>query len=334
MKKNINIEILRCISIIAVIVIHTSVPYFYNQDLMHHDMISWGIINFYYTNSRFGVPIFFLISAYLYFNSNKPFDLAKRIKRILLPYFAWSIIYWYFDDQHTITSFFIKIFCETSQFHLWFLVAFLSYSIFLPMLMSFSKSPDRDIYRPIVLTAFIFSIVLPSCYQFLSIFGFETKHIFSLFINIPQMFVFALVLPFILKKMNVVYCILLYIVLVIANMALNMFTAYHMGSPDEYWYLYTTLFVFVSSLLFFNLFINADFSFIKGRFVWLILRVGECSLGIYLCHYLVIEFLTSWGFLNTSSPIIGPLMNTFIVFIVSFLICLGCRRIKYIKEAF
>jgi len=111
-------------------------------------------------------------------------------------------------------------------------------------------------------------------------------------------------------------------------MALNMFTAYHMGRPDEYWYLYTTLFVFVSSLLFFNLFINADFSFIKGRFVWLILRVGECSLGIYLCHYLVIEF---WGLLNTSSPIIGPLMNTFIV---SFLICLGCRCIKYIKEAF
>lgn len=334
MKKNINIEILRCVAITAVVIIHTSVPYFYNQDLMNNDILSWGIINFYYAMSRFCVPMFFLISAYLYFKNNQSYFLMKRVKRILLPYFIWSIIYWWFNEQHTINSFFIKIFCETSSYHLWFLVVFFGYSILLPIMMSFSKMPNKEVYKPVIVLVFIFSFCLPPFYQLLSNFGVQIKHISSFYLEIPQFFVYALALPFILKKTNVVYSILLYLSLVLINMLINMITAYHLGRPDEYWYLYTGCFVFLSSLIVFNLFINADFSFIKNRSAWLVYKIGECSFGIYLCHLLVIRFLTNMGFLMVNYPIIAPIINTVIVMVTSFLICLGCRHIKYLKEIF
>lgn len=331
MKKNINIELLRCFAIIAVILIHNSAPYFVDNSLMHKDVLGWSVIYFYYAISKFAVPVFFIISAYLYFISNKQLQIMKRIKRLVLPFFVWSVIYWYFYYPHTWTTFF-GILSGPRVYHLWFLYIFIGYSFLLPLLMSFAKNAHKNDSRFIVIVVFIFSIILPSFYQFLLIFGIQIDHISGFYFDIPSYLVFALVVPFILKKIKIVYSIALYSVIILINMILAMISTYHKGSFVDYWFADTTFFVFTSALVLFNLFINADLSFIKGKLAWLIYKIGECSFGIYLCHVLVTEAVLRMNFAFFGYPIIGPIINTVIIFIISFIFCLGCSYIKYIKE--
>lgn len=331
MKKNINIELLRCFAIIAVILIHSSAPYFVDSSLMHNDILGWSGIYFYYTISRFAVPVFFIISAYLYLISNQPFKIMKRIKRLLLPFFVWSIIYWSVFDKYTWATF-LGILSGPKVYHLWFLYIFIGYSFLLPLFMSFAKNANKNDCKWIIIVVFIFSITLPSLYQFLLLFGINITHISGFYFDIPAYFVFALVVPFILKKIKIIYSIVLYSVIIIINMLLAMISTYQKGSFSDYWFTDTTFFVFISSLVLFNLFINADFSFIKGKCAWLIYKIGECSFGIYLSHVLVTEFLFRMNFGFFGSPIIGPIVNTITIFITSFIICLGCSYIKYIKE--
>ncbi|MDI2112858.1 acyltransferase [Commensalibacter nepenthis] len=330
MRKNINIEVLRCLAILAVILIHNSAPYFVDNSLMHRDILGWGVIYFYYTISRFCVPVFFIISAYLYFTSNKPFQYMKRVKRLILPFLAWSLIYWYFLNPHSWGTFW-GILSSPRVYHLWFLYIFIGYSFLLPLLMSFAKNANKNEYKPIVILVFIFAITLPSLYQFLLLFGIKIVPISGFYFDIPAYLVFALVVPFILKKMKKAYGIALYSALIIMNMILAMISTYQNRSFVDYWFTDTTFFVFTSSLVLFNGFIHADLSFIKGKLAWLIYKIGECSFGIYLCHVLVTEIMFRYGFCYFGSPIIGPLVNSAIVFIASFIFCLGCGYIKYIR---
>ncbi|CAI3934488.1 acyltransferase [Commensalibacter communis] len=330
MRKNINIEVLRCLAIIAVILIHNSAPYFVDNNLIHKDILGWGVIYFYYTMSRFCVPVFFIISAYLYFTSNKPFQYMKRARRLLLPFFAWSVIYWYFLNPHIWDTFW-GILSSPRVYHLWFLYIFIGYSFLLPLLLSFAKNADKNEYKPTIILIFIFAIILPSLYQFLLLFGIKIAPISGFYFDLPAYLVFALAMPFILKKIKMIYSIVLYSVLIIINMILAMISTYQKGSFSDYWFTDTTFFVFTSSLVLFNLFIHTDLSFIKGKLAWLVYKIGECSFGIYLCHVLVTEALFRMNICYFGSAIVGPIINTLIVFITSFIFCLGCSYFKYIR---
>ena len=58
-NRIINIEILRALAIVSVILIHMSMGHFYDLNLMSNDFFAWVTNNIYYTLTRFCVPVFF-----------------------------------------------------------------------------------------------------------------------------------------------------------------------------------------------------------------------------------------------------------------------------------
>jgi surface polysaccharide O-acyltransferase-like enzyme len=107
-QKSLNIELLRCLAVISVILIHMTMGHFYDALLMHENKLSWIVSNLYYSLTRFCVPIFFIISAYLVFNNKSNKKWHERLVRLGLPFVAWSAIYYVYGGGRDASEFLKK----------------------------------------------------------------------------------------------------------------------------------------------------------------------------------------------------------------------------------
>jgi len=112
--------------------------------------------NIYYTISRNGVPIFFMMSGYLLLSKEENLwtFLKKRATKIIIPFFAWSIIYdIYFSNSfgdvftfNAVLKMFIRILRGPRAGHLWFFYALIGLYLFTPILRLFmAKAKNSDI---------------------------------------------------------------------------------------------------------------------------------------------------------------------------------------------
>ena len=118
---------------------------------------------FYYTVSRIGVPLFFLISGYLLLSKQE--DLwsffRKRAARIIIPFLVWSIIYDVQNSQafaesgftfDAILKMFIRIVRGPRAGHLWFFYSLIGLYLLTPILRTFvSKARNSEVYYYIAL---------------------------------------------------------------------------------------------------------------------------------------------------------------------------------------
>jgi len=130
------IDILRVISIFAVILIHTTSR---TLETVHYDLQSttWSfILN---QISRFAVPLFFLISGFVLELNSGSFTnyftyLKKRIHRIIIPYVFWSAVYYYFVYTHHSAGFFATLLDGSSSYQLYFIPSLLLLYLIFPLL--------------------------------------------------------------------------------------------------------------------------------------------------------------------------------------------------------
>ena len=157
------IDLIRVVSAFLVVVSH--VGYQGGHDTIQYYKILPGVIpdahwlfaNFVDTFSRCAVPLFLMVSGYLILR--KPNSLKrgyfKRLLKVGIPLFAWSIIYlviysWYHggvDPMGNPSSIYNGIRCilvGNVADHLWFLYAILSLYIAAPILHSYLKSASRE----------------------------------------------------------------------------------------------------------------------------------------------------------------------------------------------
>jgi surface polysaccharide O-acyltransferase-like enzyme len=118
--------------------------------------------NFYYTLSRVGVPLFFLISGYLLLSRQEDLQtfFKKRAARIIIPFLVWSIIY---DVQNSdafaggitfesILKLFIRILRGPRETHLWFFYSLIGLYLLTPILRVFvAKARNSEILYYIAL---------------------------------------------------------------------------------------------------------------------------------------------------------------------------------------
>ncbi|NOH01137.1 MAG: acyltransferase family protein [Chloroflexi bacterium] len=118
---------------------------------------------FYYTVSRVGVPIFFLISGYLLLTKEE--DLwtffKKRAARILIPFLAWSILYDVLNSQafaetgvtlEAVLKMFIRILRGPREGHLWFFYSLIGLYLLTPILRVFvAKAKPSELFYYIAL---------------------------------------------------------------------------------------------------------------------------------------------------------------------------------------
>ncbi len=157
-EKNYQLEVLRVISCINVVLIHVCNLYSRSfGDITDGEYVFSVILN---AMARTSVPVFFMISGATSLGSH--YDLKKYVKKIVnmavvllvasVLYRIWNIVY--FDrayDYH-------DIFDTPTKLHLWYLYAYLGIMIMLPFLQSMMRNLEKKYEMLFVVIWFIFII--------------------------------------------------------------------------------------------------------------------------------------------------------------------------------
>jgi probable poly-beta-1,6-N-acetyl-D-glucosamine export protein len=131
--RDLAIEAIRISAILAVILIHTTTKSLEAVNL-HVDRLPWPLI----LNqlARFAVPIFFLVSGLVLELSTKKNEdwvgyFVKRFKKIVIPYFLWSTVYYFFIYTNHNNGFIVSLFYGNAAYQLYFIPSLLIlYAIF------------------------------------------------------------------------------------------------------------------------------------------------------------------------------------------------------------
>lgn len=132
-KYNYAIDIIRSILIISVILIHCSTK---SLELVKYDFLG-NFLTFYLNQAtRFTVPLFFFISAFV-LELSHPQNLSffpyikQRFSKIFLPYLFWSAIYMYWVYPNPNGNFIFALLSGSASYQLYFIPAlFILYLIF------------------------------------------------------------------------------------------------------------------------------------------------------------------------------------------------------------
>lgn len=129
------IDLLRIVSILAVIFIHTTTRTLEITSL-NLQRVPWAL--FFNQISRFAVPLFFMLSGFVLelnytFHTSYLVFLKKRIIRIFIPYIFWSFIYYFFVYKQHAVSFLFALTDGSSSYQLYFIPTLLIFYIIFPL---------------------------------------------------------------------------------------------------------------------------------------------------------------------------------------------------------
>ena len=138
MKKptyDVAIDAMRTVSILAVILIHTSTKILqFGQD----DLITLPVAIFSNQISRFAVPLFFMISGFVLELNHKDESyaayLSRRVKKIFVPYVVWSLIYSLWVYPQDLSNLPRLILYGGASYQLYFIPAIVVFYLIFPIL--------------------------------------------------------------------------------------------------------------------------------------------------------------------------------------------------------
>ena len=343
LKKNNKIKIynyfyiLRIISSYAVLLIHITVDYRVRKQKNYND---WKIYFFYNGISRFGVPIFFMISGSIFLNRDISFKnvFNKYIKRILIHLIIWSFIYSIYNikiskiNYKSILYKFIN-----SHYHLWYLFETMKLYMVVPFLRDISKKDE--LLKIFLILSFIFTYLFPFIIILLSYYSIPASNLLNIIyekinINYITGYVFYFMLGYFLNcKLEINKKIRFFIYffgLLCICFNIKFFNYIGIKKEDEnnYMTLININIIIYSASIFIltkNLF-NRNNSQISN----FIKIISNNTFGIYLIHPLIIDKI-NWNKINklfSSLKVIFriPLICS-LIFILSLLISI---IIKYI----
>ena len=170
MRKNMNIELLRIISVLMVILVHVYSD-FMVKGLYYKPVTVLYVFSFF----KICVPIFLMITGYLYKPDTDIKKLWKKnIFRIIIPLIFFSIFYYWFNEivvdgktfNQLTTGFdlikkvFFKDALYSVAFHLWYLYAVIGIYLLYPVFKFICKNEKLLLY--LVIIGFIFDILIPT----------------------------------------------------------------------------------------------------------------------------------------------------------------------------
>ena len=136
-----SIDSLRILSILAVILIHTTTR---TLEATKFNLTGFPLTIFLNQIARFAVPLFFVISGFVLeinFIPNTGYIafLKKRFSRIFIPYIFWSGVYYLFIYNQNHENFFHVLFKGNASYQLYFIPALCIFYIAFPFLHKIYK---------------------------------------------------------------------------------------------------------------------------------------------------------------------------------------------------
>ena len=337
-KRLNNLDLLKIICCIAVIIIHISAKY---TNIKRFDM--YGENEIFFSNllnciTRFAVPCFIMISGYFAIsNSKKDTSIEfykKKIKTIVIPTIIFSIFYSVVLLGRKILedSFSIEILGEVLEslilgspyWHIWYLYMFIFLCAITPLLWKIKdRIGDKKLNK---LGIFLLVISIP--------FALTSKHKFTYDIGYNIYFIGYFILGYTLKiktkeKSNIKFILYLLIGLVILSINSlfrwyllnkgitdNSFVVPFIGNlslVDNFW-----IPIPIAAILIYKAFLYLDLKIDLSK-------IAKYSLYIYLLHAFVLDMMVF--LLERSELIITPYITTPILTILVFCISMFLSKI-------
>lgn len=136
-----SIDALRVISILAVVLIHTTTR---TLETSGYQLNNYLLTLFLNQFARFAVPLFFLISGFvLELNYDDKLNyfgyLKKRLNRIFVPYVFWSAVYYLFIYNQNHDNFIRVLLTGNASYQLYFIPTLLIFYLVFPLLHKLYK---------------------------------------------------------------------------------------------------------------------------------------------------------------------------------------------------
>ena len=336
-------DILRIIAIVAVMALHIAGQNWRSTDVSTSE---WMIFNVADSVTRWGVPVFVMISGALFLGGEKSIGqiYKKNVSRIAVALFTWSATYMIVSacyngiDANTM----IKEFA-LGHFHLWFLYMIIGLYMIVPVIRPMTSSQKSVKYFLVI--AFFVTFLIPEVVQILKLNHEFASSIVSGLLShmsfyVPLGYLGYFVLGYYLNQIQI--SLELELIIYLLGVCGFLFTVFatgyvsrHLGEAYDAFYYNLTCNVLFESISIFVLAkkrLSKLCSRIKIRKIVLVL--SSWSFGAYLVHALVLEEFDRRFLLNTMSyhPAITVPMLLILVGVISFAVSALLNCIPVIKK--
>lgn len=343
----IYLDFLRIAASLAVILIHVAAENFAKVPLGSY---SWNVFVISSALSRWAVPVFVMISGYLFLNPDRSVDIRKLFGKNLLRLIT-ALCFWcaaYATEQYlrgTPVKRAIQLLLSGTT-HLWFLYMMIGLYLIVPFLRKITESKKLTEY--FLLIGLVFSFVIPRSLSFIQLivqndrYGILTsanKVVTNMHFHFTLGFSVYFVLGYYLAKFEIkpVWRGIAYGAGILSLAAIVLLTNWHsfsVGEASELFFAPLGIFVLIMSI--------AVFLFGKyvigrlncGRWSGIVKKLSDYSFGCYLVHILVKNFFGHDLHLNTLTfdPLLSELLLFAGVAILSYFISWLFNKIPLVKK--
>ncbi len=355
-------DLLKIIAIFGVIILHVSASYL----VPFTGSREWWTGNIYDSLSRWCVPLFVMVSGALLLSGagKRPLleFLRVRVRRILVPFLAWSAIYFLYriywkGDDLPLYRFFTMILTEPIYYHLWFIYMLIVLYLFAPAAGAFlNRVQERHVWSLIGLWFFWASLlpILDLPLEFSTYFSPDMND-YS-----PVRLSGYFLLGYVLKEWKTRSApglsglVLVFLMGAAGTIFGTFFMSRSAGEFHPFFYKYYSITVVVMSVSLFLLIKSIFYTrketrgdgveIIRFNSPKILQEIGISVFGVYLIHALVLEILRDgyFGFIIDHTNFLGAALPLWIgipvfastIFILSLLPILLIRRIPAAREIF
>lgn len=316
-KRKIDLDIMRIIAIIGVIIIHS--------------LGEWSdikMISVLWRYSTYAVPLFVMISGALWLGMEREISVkkiwTKNIFHIVIAFAFWSVVYAciYYKDLGNGKEFIWR--CIIGNYHLWYCYMIVGIYILLPVLKWLKK--NEELYQYFIILVFCCSILLPAISEF-SITS-SIQHILDVLdLSIGNKYLFYFLMGDILyekeisKKVN----FLIYLGGVIAIVLILM--GYFSDSDDSLARMGYTIFIFV---LVKNICKKYECS--NGKMCYCVEKIAPACFGIYLVHDVFLHIYNDLMVTEYVLPYFGALGKVTFCFVASHITVCFIKKIPILGK--
>ncbi|MCR5596237.1 MAG: acyltransferase [Lachnospiraceae bacterium] len=180
-KREYYIDVARVFSMISVIVIHVGAINWYDGPF---SIYPWGVLNLFDIMSRYCVPVFLMISGYLFLDPGRDIPVKKiytrYLPRMLAAFFFWSFLYAIITSglatQRTLSNgVWQKLIHDTfwGHYHMWYMYIIIPMYIITPALRPIAR--DRKALKYFLIVSYLVSYLLTSINMIPHIYEYTAK---------------------------------------------------------------------------------------------------------------------------------------------------------------
>jgi surface polysaccharide O-acyltransferase-like enzyme len=334
------IEVMRIISITAVLLIHTTTKIL---EASHYNLEKYQFTLFLNQFGRFAVPLFFLISGFvLEYSSDEKINywnfIKRRFSKIVIPYIFWSLIYYFFVYTNNSTNLLTAFFTGNASYQLYFIPTICIFYLLFPLFHRVYKFLSS---MPVITILTITQVYLMYQDYYIKQFSFPDPvrisllgYLFFILGMIASRNIEKILFIFEKFKYFIISIIGILIIYIFNEGKSRYFETYDIKAFYSQWRPSVLIYTLLLFIFFLNIF--------KGKIFQtnLFKKISSFTYPVFFIHVFILEiFWRTWGlkiFNSTINNIIAqPIFDIFFfsfVVIVSFSIIHLFRKIPFAQK--